>query len=74
MYSQKSYCAIKNFMTEELWKLFRASPQKLEEFLHKSITWKAQICYQRISIIRPYWLSNQSESESSLSKNHEASQ
>ena len=38
----------------------------------KSYTWKGHICYQQISIIRPYWLSNQSESGSLFSKSHEA--
>ena len=38
----------------------------------KSSTYKAHICYQQISIIRPYWLSDQSESGNIFSKNHEA--
>ena len=35
----------------------------------KSCTWKAQIHLQKISLIRPYWKSNQSEWSSYLSKN-----
>ena len=37
----------------------------------KRSTWKTQICCQQISTIRPYWLSDQLESVSSLSKKHE---
>ena len=67
MYSSEIYHAIRDFMTEELWGFSNLSSQKLG-------TWKAQICYQQISIIRPYWLSDQSELGSLLSKNHEAFQ
>ena len=32
MYSWENYHAIKDFMTEELWRLSNLSPQKLGEF------------------------------------------
>ena len=41
----------------------------------KSSTYKARlfaICYQQISTIRPYWLSDHSESGNLFSKNHKA--
>ena len=65
---QKSFTLLETSLLKDYGNMLVCHP-KIGSSYPKSCTWKAQIHYQQISLIRPYWKSNQSEWSSYLSKN-----